>query len=674
MNEQPNDNPTAAGINSPNLDPQTLQAENRAIKNAEQAGQLAKQLQEQNKARNEQNAKIMGKYNAEKPYSSQELEAEGLGWKSNFSTKPLAILIDKVSPRFTTAIQKSKYLTSSKLPATVQEADKKTDVFRREITETIRARREWKNLIGEIAQENALFGYTSTGFTDEYCWFPRHYRQDKFFVPDGTKQDVNSAQVVVVRDDFMLHELFSKIQDPESAKTMGWNVENTVEAINDATPEKLRSGAADNARVYEDLAREVSLSASLSNGAKIIAIYSVFVTELTGKISHFMVEGNKWKEIFSRYDRFDSMADCSSFYSFQQANGTMQGSKGIGREIYAMAGVLDRSRNEVVDRLQLSGKIILQTDEKLIKRFRMSVVGSAILIGSNYQISKNTLDANTEPFFQLDNYLTSLLDQISGSTSPKQLEGERVTKAQVDLFAAREEEKRDSIIERFLTQLADMVSTMQKRMCSEDTNESDAKEMQARLLQVMTREELDYVSKQPALSTIADFTELERQQVVLICAEAKGNPLYNQKEIERRKLTATVGAEFADAVLLPDEDPTVVAEQSRQQQMENLLLTSGQQVPVSPRDNARVHLDTLKPLIAQTAKVLITDPTAQDLLLIILQHAQSHVDVAVQAGGNPKDYAEDEQILTQAKAAIQKLQQHEAEQIQPPTQNEPVIA
>jgi hypothetical protein len=325
------------------------------------------------------------------------------------------------------------------------------------------------------------------------------------------------------------------------------------------------------------------------------------------------------------------LADVSAFYAFQGGNNKLHGSKGIGREVYAMAGVLDRARNEVVDRLELSGKVLMQCDERDIKRFRMSVVGAAILIPQGYNVQQQKIDGAVDAFFKLDQFLTDLLDQIVGWTSPKQFEGDRVTKAAVELYAARDEERRDAIIERFLTHFGRMMSTVQRRICDPRTIEQDAKEAQGRLLQIMSPEELAYLATQPAVEAVSDYSQMEEQAIVAIAQEGRGNPLYNQRELERRKLTAQIDSEFADAVLLPENDPTVQAENARQQQLELLPIQNGQPVPVSPRDNHEVHLGVLQNAV--TATIQGGDhPQMEQMLTAYANHAQAHIQAAIQQG------------------------------------------
>lgn len=662
-------------INTPDLSA-NLKVQRRAIKDVKQARSIVRTLKEAARERNVKNARIVAKYNAERPYTQCELEAEGLGWKNNFTTKPLARLIDKVAPRFVKAIDTVKYLTNSALPENVPGNPEKTEAFRREITETIRSRPGWSSFVSEFSQENALFGFTTLAWADADHWFPKHFRQDQSFIPTGTKQAQGACQVVVLRESFLIHELFSLIEDKESAKDAGWDMKNTVSAINNAVPADRRSSYENWERQYQDLIRECNVGLSFEASPISVIVWHLYAVEVTGKVSHYIILDDSTPNtaspskttdesamLFEREDQFDALKDAALFFTFQQGNGTIHGSKGIGREIYSMAAMLDKSRNEVVDRLNLAGKVIIQGDEKQLRKFKMSVVGNALLINNGFTIVNHKLDSGVDAFLALDGFLTGLLDEISGAVTPKVLEGERVTKAAVDLLAGREEESRDNIISRFLTQFAQLVSTIQIRLCSTDTIDKDAKDMQKRLLEVMTREDLNDLAKQPVAETIKDFTEIERQQIALAATEGRGNPLYNQRELERRKLTALISEEFAEAVLLPEEDPTELAEQTRLQQFE-LLIIAGQaaQVPISPRDNHMIHLQVMLPAMEAAAMSAANDPEGDDVLEAMLQHSEGHLELAKQAGAPKEEVSKIEAVLKAVRTSMEDLRTLAAQQ------------
>lgn len=659
-----NSSGTGIPTNSPELNPSGPVPETppvRVVSDFDQAAQLVTRLVNDNSTRNALNARIMAAYNAERPYSTQQLEEEGLGYKQNFSTQVLPQLIDRAAPRFVRAIGQAKYLTNSALPESVPGAARKTEAFRREITSLVRSYPEWDDFLSEVAQENCLFGYTGVGWTDEYSVLPRHFRGDRFFIPVGTKQLANQAPMAILVEHFLPNELFELVKDKEAAEEAGWDFEAAIHAINNAMPESVASHASEHARIYEDLVRENTYAAGLSEQAKIIKLYNLFVVEVTGKVSHFKLAHSSGglKGVFRRNDRFDSIEEAVQFFAFQAANGTMHGSKGIGRIVYNMARVIDKSRNEVVDRLNLSGKVIITGDPKAIRKFRMTVLGNVLLIPKEFEITQRYIDPRVQEFFELDNYMTAMLDQLAGNVSPRQLQGERVTAKQVELFASREEEAKDNPIVRFMTQFSRVMTQIQRRAVRSNVDCPLAREMQERLLKVMSREELDMIAQRPSAQVVEDLTELDRQKVILVAEQNQGNPMVNQTELKRRQLTAQIDEQFAEAVLMPENDPVQAAEQTRAQQIENILLTQGTEVPVSPRDNHRLHLDMLWPNVDQVMQGLLTDPASTEPLLnTLLAHARVHVQLGVAAGGE-ESFAGDQQKLNVIAERLAALKQHE---------------
>lgn len=663
---------TSGTVNSPDMSPRTLKAKRRAVSSVQHVFQIISTLEEARREQNEKNGRIMAKYNAERPYDQAELKAENMGWRSNFSSKPLATAIDKVSPRLTKAIQTSKFLTSASFPENHPGAKEKTEIFRRKITDVIRGWDGWLDFINEVAQENAVFGFASVAWLDEYSWRPTFFRQDQFFVPDGTKQNVTGCQIWIGKQYLMIHELAAFIENRDAAEAAGWDIDNTVAAINSAAPQNITGGNTSpytQYRGYEDAIRESSVSLSLLSGSKTIEIYHVYVPECDGQISHYIVDGRAKRILFERLDQFsakEGMAYVLSLFSFQQANGKLMGSKGIGRELYELAAAIDRVRNETVDRLQLSGKILIQGEAKQLNRFALSVVGNAVLVPANYTISQQkNIDPNVEAFAILDRQLVGFMDQIAGGVTPKEFGNERTTASEVNLFAAREEEKRDAILERFIMQVGKMVTTAQRRVVNPKVDDEDAKEAREYMLEYMTQEELELIASRPALRTVEDLTDLKAQQLILFAQEKRGDPLFDQAKLQKAAATARLDAEFAEDVMVPSPDPTVVAEQSRMQAMENVLISRGEAVPVSPRDNHQVHIEALKPNISALAgKLGQATPEMLQVFQLGLEHWEAHVTAAV-AGGAPKDaFAEDIRQIREAAKQLGELQAVVAQQQQ----------
>src|SRR6478609_5367342 len=492
--------PDGVGVNTPDMSPTTLKPKRRAISDVNHLFLILSNLQEARRAQNEKNGRIAAKLNAERPYDDTKLESEGLGYKSNFSTKPLSTTCNKVASRLVKAVQSARYLTAVELPDSVPDAAKKTELFRSETTNLIRRWPGWFDFLNILASEDSIYGWSAAACLDETSWRPNPYRQDDFLVPDGTRNSVTSVQIVFMRRFAQMFELAEMITDRDSAETAGWNIDNTVESINNARPPGIPSANSapyTDTRRHEDAIRESSVSLTLVNGAKQIELWDAFATEIDGKISHYIIDNNTRKLLFEKEDRYEKAADCLSLFSYEQGNGKLLGSKGIGREVYEIAGALDRARNEAVDRLQMSGKIIVSGPEGQIERFKLSVIGNVALIPEGFTISQVKIESGIEEFIQLNQLLTSLLDEIAGSVTPKQLPGERVTATQVNMYAEREEERRDERDTRFIMQLAiGPIGMMTRRAMAADIDDEDAKTVREKLLAHMSKEEFDQLVNQ----------------------------------------------------------------------------------------------------------------------------------------------------------------------------------
>lgn len=648
-----------------------------AIRDVGQAREVVRTIQEANRYRSIVASRLLAKINAERPYDQHRLETEGLGWRQNFSTRPLPLMIEKVAPRFSQVVHSLKYLTSSSLSDKWANATEKTEQFRKVITETIRGRVEWETLVDDIAFTNALFGHAIVAWLDELTWFPRTFPQDEAFVSDGTKQLSKWAQIVVLKELFLPHELFKMIENREEAEAVGWNIPNTIKAINNASPDQVRDMLGDGGSIetwYQNAIRELSLGTSYMAGASVIAVYSLLAVEVTGKVSQYRLAGEGLDEIFSKDNRFDSPDHCLTFFSYERGNGTLHGSKGLGRQIYELAGMIDRSRNEIVDRAIMSGKTLIQGDIKRLHTFRMSVLGSTVIIPNGWNVLEQKVDGNIEPFLRLDAYFGLLIDQLVGNVSPPQLGGQGEafrSPAAWNLLAAREEEGKDARISRFMRQFISMVQTMQRRICDAGTADEDAKEAQKKLLEKMTREELDEIANRPVAGTVEDLTPIQRQMIVALAQEKRGNPLYNQRALEVADLTARMDDKFANSVLLPVEDPTEEAEQTRLQMLEFTLLALGQPVPVSPRDNDVIHLKFLMPSAEQIAAQIKQGTSETAGLEAVIGHITEHTNAAIAKGVPKEELASAMELVKNAGAALGQLKELDAQAQQLQEQQQP---
>ena len=623
------DTRTLSSVQGDQVNPKTGEIVARAFVSEDDLSNFVSTLITNNAQRNTQNSRITAKLAAERPWDPEELKQAGLAWKSNFTTRPLNTLVSKVEARFPRAIASARYLTSASLPPTAENADEKSNYFRQELTDFLRGFSGWVDLIESLSHENVLFGWTVGAALDEDDILPRPFRQDQVFVPTGTRQRVEGFSQIVFRVDKTPHEAYEMLvsanaaaEDPELSDQR-WDRQRLAEAINNALPDNVRakSSAGESARSLVDLQRQLS-SIGTAGGQRKVVFYHVLAVELTGKVSHYILDSER-KQLFSQLDRWDSMAEVVHPFAMEYGDGTLHSSKGVGRTAYAFAAVMDRARNDVVDRLQLSGKIIVKVPDNNRERFKMAVVGNMIQLNQDATVEKVTIDSNVESSIQVDAYLRGLLDEMTGSVSPRAFEGrDRVTNAEVNLLTSREGERVDDVLSRWLQQAGDMVTAVQRRIARSES--PAAMTFKAKLAERLTPEEIEYLLAQPALRVVEDLSERERADILVASTEQAGNPLVDQHKLLFEKLSAQVSPAFAKRVVLPANDPTVQSEQVRLQRLEIISLSQGIPIPVSPRDNHVVHLTELMQPMAATSNAVLQDPSQEATAMAMIQHVKEH--------------------------------------------------
>jgi hypothetical protein len=171
----------------------------------------------------------------------------------------------------------------------------------------------------------------------------------------------------------------------------------------------------------------------------------------------------------------------------------------------------------------------------------------------------------------------------------------------------------------------------------------------------------------PASQLLQDTTPQDNLILDSLIQRYMGNPNVNQDELMKLDWSRKLGESLANQVILPkDQVEAVAIEATRQQIIELQSIVAGQEIPVSPRDNDVVHLDTmtekLMPVIA-SAPAGSLPPEAIAPLTQALAHYNNHVQAA-EAKGVAKD------VLQKYKQAMSQALKHlSAGQAQPMPQD-----
>lgn len=677
------------------VDPKNLKVR-RTFRDSAQAHAAYRRLKQQNVERNRKNALIQKKLNNEPPYSPKKLESMGQNWRSNRPTGFLSILVSRIQPPFRQVIDGAATLTYSKFPINSVDSEQKTKVFREEITKTIRGWAGHNDFLAQIVHENTVFGFTACTWDDTRDWKPEFLRQDYTFFSIETSQQTDATPIWARKRRYQIAELLPILEDPETSALAGWHIKNLVKAINNARPAGRTLDSDDDARRVEDWMREGSYGASYENDAKYVELGELLVKEPSGKISRYLFSDQSGEEICTQLDRYNKMSDCLALFAIEVGSGSLMSSRGAGRDLYNTHIAVDKARNLIIDNSYLRGMLLLRKGPTAKQGVAPLTVNHPVaFVSEGYEVLQQQMPADVEDFIKLDQFVSGLAEIQVGTFLPSSAMGIQTgdkTASEINRVAAIENQIRQGILARWAYQYSQAVQRMQRGICHPE-HLATAGELKTLLdiaklqnpnavwakrevveafqeagldlpsfmvpfaiprhldeeavdccLRMLDRNlpptDILLMAFSPAQELLPDMLSQDNAILDLLIQRYMGNPSIDQAELIKLDWSRKVGQEIANSVLLPpDMVQANQIEQTRQQVIELQSILAGQEVPVSPRDDDDIHLETLTqklmPVIANVPEgslpAELVDPFTR-----ALQHYATHIGQG-EAKGVPKD-------------------------------------
>ena len=680
------------------IDAETMQVR-RTFKNAEQAHSAYRRLKQQNVERNRKNQLIQKKLNNEPPYNPKKLESMGQNWRSNRPTGFLSTMVSRIQPPFKEVVEQAPTLTFSKYPVESVDSEYKTKTFREAITKCIRGWAGFDDLVAQTVHENTTFGYCGWCWDDLRDWKPDFLRQDYTFFSIETPMVSDATPIWARKRRYQIAELMPILENERMSILAGWHIKNLIKAINNAIPAGRTLDADDDARRYEDWMREGSYGASYENDAKYVELGEILVKEPHGKISRYLFDDKSGDEICTQVDRYNKMSETLALFAVEIGSGNLMSSRGAGRDLYNTHIAVEKARNLVVDNSYIKGLLLVKKGPTAKPNIPpLTVHHPVAYVSEGYDVIPQSLPADVNDFLQLDRFVSQLAEIQVGTFlpgSPVETQG-RKTASEVNRVAAIENQLRQGILMRFSRQFSKGVDRMQRGICHPEHLKAaaDLKGLidQARqveknaiwarrevvdafdrsfldlppfLVPFEVPEHLDedaiaccfelleknispadilIMAYSPASELIPDTQAQDSQVLDMMVQRYMGNPAINQDALLKLDWIKKLGETTANEVILPkDQVEAMAIEATRQQILELQAIIAGQAVPVSPRDNDVVHLDTmvakLMPVVTGIPEGSLP-PEGVAPLIEAMKHFGSHVQAAEAKGAPAQKIAE----------------------------------
>lgn len=705
-------------LNSPAISPETGKATQRAISKASQAYGIAKSLRDRAISGRLQTAAFIGRaYNGDPPFYSRDLTRTGQGWRNNFSTNPLASVIDRVKPQITEPLEATDMLCHKALPPDHPEGSVKARKFNEVATRTIRGWSGWKDFLSGLAQEVVTYGNAAPTKLGE-DWRPRLWRYDEVYFPEGTGQHAGQVQVVVFRQTLLMHEFMDLFRDKALAEKAGYNYAGCVKTANAAGGFK---GAPTTPLEEQDAIRELGamgFSYATENQTRNVRVFHILVRDYSGEIDLWTVSEEDGTEIRQVKGAHGSMQECVTLFTMQTGNRKFYGSKGLGRLLTNLHTAIERGRNFTADKVNMAGLPVLKSDDPVSVQLQLRYPFMVAPLGTETLVEQ--FDINWEASEGLDNKLVSIMESIAGAFIPPNIDqgGSSNTKIEAAQKAERDLAVRQGVLSRFANQAKELVDMMVRGMFSplvlREGNRAweEKKRKQASKVLVIMRAAWRLLKKafgstpgvEPVVETpLADEAavqavvelldaKLTMEEIAMLAvspsgennenegaakdnatlqyiAANKGNPRIDQNKATSMEAKIVLGEARAKELVIPEEDHNVRDKAIRDQTIELSEMMDGNPMPVVGYDNHSIHRQALAPNLEGLVEVIAKDP--QPPLIVGAKLALQHYDMHLQMDTTipPEQKTQEEgvirgwfQTVTKAEAMLAKAQEEAAQQ------------
>lgn len=426
-----------------------------------------------NRERADIDATVKGMLDGNAPFSWGELVKQGQSHRTNVNFREgEAMMSDAMTPFYDLFAESDTY---AKIELDEPDADKRAE-FSRIVTEEFDALlKEWAGFdwnMQAILFDMVAYGKGFAFWPDKTAWQFRAIRQSRVLVPDQTPSDIDQLEILVVRQDCTVHELYNPIRDEKRARSIGWNPRAVLEACANAMPRDETGQSPFNYELLQQELRNHDLYATTRSST--VRIAHIFVKEFNNRVTHLIVEeqygvqspargvNEKKPEgvfLYKKVGRFDSFREvvCPIFYDI--GDGTWHSIKGLAIKLHPFIAIKNRLNCAVVDNAFLNMSVLVKPlTAKGYNGQAIVQVGPLSVLPSDVEIQNWGLSGRLEEGLAVERALTSKLESNLGQYRKPLLEkqGNPVTATQVTYDAAKEASLGKGAVNRFYAQ-ADML-------------------------------------------------------------------------------------------------------------------------------------------------------------------------------------------------------------------------
>jgi len=669
------------GLELDSLDEKGKAVETR-LKNVKAALSIFQTLAKADEKSSVNRARIDAMFDGSAPYNQGSLVSSGQPLKTNLNFGEAQRLLDISLSAYVDLYSSLERLVEIKgTMGEKSEIAPAEEIVADELTHLIRSWPEFHSAYLRLCTTFIKHGVSIAYFDTPDDWKFRVGGFHDILIPRQTPASESCIDIAVGRREYLLHELYSFIKNPEAAAKVGWDVEEVKRVIakNASTKGRDYRSNFDNYEVLQQEMKNNDIYQGIQNPS--VSILHFWVKEMDGSVSHYMAAENTPKDfMYKKVSRYENAEQAYVMFTYGVgSNGTYHSVRGLGQRIFSHIQTSNRLRCQQIDGAMLASAVMIQPEnQRSLDELQFTYYGAYAVMSPNVKIVEKAipnLGTAVQPALQdLTQQLSLNTDTVStyGPNQSSPYRNQMQVSADIDVTTRLS----GASLNLFYASWTRLLREVVRRVVTTKKRDAAVKDFYDRCARRGVPEEfvksID-VNRTKAVRSIGNGSHANR---MLALRELQG--ISGQfDDVGRRNLTrdivsTRVGHDLADRYVPADVEkrPTVDVKIAF---FENQQLQAGQNVPVIANELHGVHLEVHVPALAQLIEALNTGEADPMQVLPMLQAMYQHIsDTAQLAAGDPAlepQVAQTKQVLQYAEEAInntmkavQKMQREQAQQ------------
>lgn len=463
------------------------------IKDASDASAIADQIIYAGQERSRLDAEKKGMFDGNPPYNRAKLRSEAQAWRANVN------FLEGKAASSAALVPLYDLFAGAKYYAQVRtnqgnEEDKEywTEVITEEFDRMLKRYQGFDFNMQQMFTDLVRYGRGLLMWSDTTDWWFKCVPQQKVHVPNGTDAYAGNLEILVVRQQYKVHELFAYIEDRQLAKEIGWDVDGVTQAIINAMPET----QSDSSTQYDYFWLQQRIKDhDLYEGVRCstVSVRHVLVREMEGRVSHYIVEEYKGEPkrsartngsetdrqkrfLFRGIDRFEEFSQCVSVFFLETSDGSWNGAQGLGSDIFSAMALKDRVKCAAVDLMFLRTGINLQAQNaNSAQKANLIRFGPVNIIPPGFTVQQATIMGDTQDPIAVDRYLDEVVSNNTGIFRQRQEKytGNPRTAEEVKLQYQSQAVLSNSMVTRFYSGLDRVYAEIYRRASNPNLSDKD---------------------------------------------------------------------------------------------------------------------------------------------------------------------------------------------------------